>query len=312
MGLFIAAVPSVYNDNKGGDTMKVVVTGASGYVGTAVLQQLAASGHQIKAIARHRNPEAPAEARWVLGDIRDMDLVEPFKGADAVIHLIGIIREIRGERVTFELMHVGATQRVLAAMQVAGVGRLVHMSALGTRAHAESQYHRTKWEAEKLVAASDVYATIVRPSLMFGGHPPFFELLARLTRLPSVPVPGDGRTLFQPVARRDVADLMVRVLDDSAAFGLTMELGGPDRLTLNELFDFMARRGGRTKPAKLHLPLGLVGAAARLSAVLPIPITPDQLAMLTEPNITDDTRWHRWVAAPQNLASWPAEQKPNR
>lgn len=297
----------MYNDNKGGAIMKVVVTGASGYVGTAVLERLSESGHQIKAIARHRGAQAPSQVRWVLGDIRDMDLVEPFEGADAIIHLIGIIREMPRERVTFELMHVGTTQRVLTAMEAAGVSRLVHMSALGTRANAVSSYHRTKWEAEKLVAASGLDVTMIRPSLMFGGHPPFFELLQSLTRLPSVPVPGDGKTLFQPVSRRDVADLMVRVLEDSASFGLTMEVGGPDRFTLNALFDFMAQRGGRSKPAKLHVPLGLVGAAARLSHVLPIPITPDQLAMLTEPNITDDTRWHRWVADPQALVSWSAE-----
>lgn len=285
--------------------MNVVVTGASGYVGEAVLSYLTQAGHQVTGIARHQPKGSPPGVQWALGDARDMDLNRVFRGADAVVHLIGIIKEIPQHGITFHALHVGITERVLLSMQASGVSRLIHMSALGTRDGASSGYHRTKWQAEQLIQAhSPIRATIVRPSLIFGGFPPFFQMLQSLTKLPRIPVPGDGTTQFQPVARDDVASLMVQALTDDATVGLTLELGGPERFTLNQLFDAVAEKSGRGRSAKIHLPLGLVGAVAGLSAVLPVPITPDQLAMLTEPNVTDDTRWHQWVRQPRQFSSW--------
>ena len=282
--------------------MNVVVTGGSGYVGSAVLTALAEAGHQVKAIAR-RPGRTSASVQWVAGDIRDMDLLEPFQGADVVVHLIGIIKEIPRERVTFDIMHVDVTRRVIAAMQTLSIRRLIHMSALGTRANAISHYHRSKWQGEQVVHASPgIEATILRPSLIFGGDAPFFTLLSALSRLPVAPVPGDGLTRFQPVFRNDVSRMMVLTLQDGDAIGNTYELGGPDRFTLNELYDIMAKRQNRESPPKFHVPLGIIAPLAHMSTWVPIPLTPDQLSMLTEPNITEDTRWQRWIPHPYHLA----------
>jgi uncharacterized protein YbjT (DUF2867 family) len=286
--------------------MNIVVTGASGYVGDAVVGALAAQGHRVKGLSRHKPERLLPGVNWAAGDIRHMDLAKVVEGADAVVHLVGIIREIPSQRVTFEMMHVGVTERVLSAMRATRVERLIHMSALGTRPNASAQYHRTKWEAEQLVrSVPELHSTILRPSLVFGGAAPFFELLTSLAKLPRVPIPGRGDTLFQPVSRTDLAALIAGVLNDEASDHVTLEIGGPERFTLNQLVDLMGDRLGRPHPPKMHLPLGMVGAVARLSAVLPVPITPDQLAMLTEANVTDDAQWHRWVPNPRSLSRNP-------
>ncbi|MCY0879432.1 MAG: complex I NDUFA9 subunit family protein [Firmicutes bacterium] len=288
--------------------MNVVVTGASGFVGSQVVEALSNAGHQVKGIQRHPPEARPPRVTWIRGDLGDLDLIKVFEGADAVVHLVGIIREDPSRDVTFERVHVGFTERVVRALTLAHVPRLIQMSALGTRRDAVSRYHRTKWQAEELVRSTPgISWTIVRPSLIFGQGAPFFDLLSRLSRLPRVPVPGDGRTLFQPVGRQDVADLITRVLPDAAAFRLTLEMGGPERFSLNQLVDLMAARAGRPHPPKWHLPLSLVEMVANLHHVLPVPITPDQLAMLTEANITDDTTWQRWVPEPERLTRWAAK-----
>lgn len=284
--------------------MRVVVTGASGYVGEQVCRTLTQGGHEVVGISRHQPRAFSPEVRWKLGDARTMNLADAFQGCEAVVHLIGIIREIPAQQVTFDAMHVEVTQRVLNAIKEAEVPRLVHMSALGTKPGATSRYHQTKWRAEELVRQAALAATIMRPSLLFGGSPPFFGTLTDLARLPTVPVPGDGMTLFQPVSREDVAQFVLGVLTDQDSVGRTFEMAGPERFTLNQLIDLMARRLGRPKPPKMHLPLSLVGMISRLSSILPIPITPDQLAMLTEANVTDDTAWQRWVPHPRSLSDW--------
>ena len=232
--------------------MNIVVTGASGYIGDAVVTELVRQGHRVKGVSRHKPQSLPSGVNWAAGDIRDMDLVTVFEGADAVVHLVGIIREIPARQVTFEMMHVGVTERVVVAMGAARVERLIHMSALGTRAQAVSRYHRTKWEAEQLVRSIPaLHSTILRPSLVFGGPAPFFELLTTLAKLRRVPVPGSGHTLFQPVARLDLGLLIARVLSDEISDHATLEMGGPDRFTLNQLIDVMAKKIGRPTPPQI-------------------------------------------------------------
>ncbi|MCY0899998.1 MAG: complex I NDUFA9 subunit family protein [Firmicutes bacterium] len=293
--------------------MNVVVTGASGFVGRRVVAELVEAGHHVKGIQRQLPADADPRVVWIRGDLADLDLVKVLAGAEAVVHLVGIIREDSAHHITFERIHVGLTERVLRAAQIAEVPRLIHMSALGTRRDAVSQYHHTKWRAEELVRSAPGLAwTILRPSLIFGSGAPFFDLLATLSRLPRVPVPGDGRTLFQPVSRTDVARLIARALPDPAASRMTLEIGGPERFSLNQLFDLMGTRVGRPHPPKVHLPLSMVALVASFHQVLPVPITPDQLAMLTEPNVTDDTTWLKWVPQPEQLSSWAAKEHADR
>jgi NADH dehydrogenase len=210
-------------------------------------------------------------------------------GCDAVIHLVGIIREQRAENVTFERVHTEGTRHVLEAAKAAGIRRYLHMSALGTRRGAASRYHRTKWAAEEAVRASELEWTIFRPSIIYGRGDGFVTLLASMIRrLPAVPVIGSGRQRLQPVPVEQVASGFVGALELPATAGQTYEVGGPEAVTMVELLDLIGRALGRRRVLKVHVPLGAMTPLARLLHPLPgFPVTPDQLLMLGEDSVCD-------------------------
>jgi len=271
---------------------RVFITGATGFVGRGVIQALRADGHIVRCLVRRGSEPALKgfEAiERVEGDVlvhRTLD--HALAGCDAVIHLVGIIRERPALGVTFERLHVEATLNVLAAASGAGVRRVLHISALGARAGARSRYHQTKWRAEEAVRSSGLDWTIFRPSIIYGPGDGFVTMLARIVRrLPIVPVFGSGGSRIQPVSLQVVAEGFARALDQSASIGQAYEIGGPEAYTFDEVLDLIGAVL-RRRVRKAHLPLGVM---RRLTAVLQsvpfYPITTDQLLMLEEDNVCD-------------------------
>ena len=272
---------------------EVFVTGATGFVGHALLQRLCAAGHVVRCLVRHgsegRLRGLGAIAR-IEGDVLTRrGLEEGMTGCDAVIHLVGIIREHRTANMTFERVHVEGTRNVLEAAKAAGVQRYLHMSALGTRPAAASRYHRTKWAAEEAVRGSGLGWTIFRPSIVYGRGDGFVTLLASMVRrLPAVPVIGSGRQRLQPVAVEQVAAGFAEALERPVTIKQTYEVGGPEAVTMIELLDSIGRALGRRRVRKVHVPLGVMQPLARLLHPLPgFPVTPDQLLMLGEDSVCD-------------------------
>lgn len=285
---------------EGGDgAVRVVVAGASGYIGTAVQVALMAAGHDVVAVSRRG--AAIAGAVGVARDLGADAVTSLMEGSDAVINLVGIIRELPQRQVTFHRVHVELTRNVLRAAEQAGVPRYVQMSALGVGPRAQSRYFQSKWEAEQWVRDHAPDATVVRPSLVFGGGADFFATLKQLAVNPIVPVPGRGTALFDPVFRGDLAQAIVGMIEDEASKRQIYEIGGPKRFSLDALVDLAAQSAGRRTPVpKMHLSVNLlrplVGVGERWQR---FPLTLDQLAMLNQPNITDDHRWRRWVPNPK-------------
>lgn len=276
--------------------MKVLVTGATGFVGCEVLRQLSAAGHDIRILARNPKRAAAFQPSHGRAEIQTGNVLKPdsLLGAatdcDAVIHLVGIISEI-GEQ-TFENIHQHATQNVLAEARRAGVKRWIHMSALGTCPHAPSRYHQTKWAAEEAVRASGLDWTILRPSLIHGPEDHFVNLFAHITRWsPVLPIMGSGLSKLQPVSVENVARCFVRALTTPQSIGHSMDICGPDRLTFLEVIDAILTAMGRRR-LKLRIPLPLARLqAALLEALFPLllrqapPLNRDQLLMLQMDNV---------------------------
>jgi len=138
--------------------MRVFLTGGTGFVGREVTRQLIATGHQVRALVRSGSEPKlalPGQVEVHNGDIKDVaNLKESLSGCDAVIHLIGIIREFPSKGITFQRLHIESVRTMIAATEAAGIKRFIHMSANGVRPNAQASYHQTKWEAEQLLRAS--------------------------------------------------------------------------------------------------------------------------------------------------------------
>src|SRR5689334_8074538 len=272
---------------------RAFVTGGTGFVGRAVIHALRAEGCAVRCLVRRgseRDLRGLGAIERLEGDVMSrQSLDHAMDGCDAVIHLVGIIREHPAIGVTFERVHTQGTINVLEAAAAVGARRYVHMSALGTRAGARSRYHRTKWAAEEAVRASPVPWTIFRPSIIYGRGDGFVTMLARMIeRLPVVPVIGAGRQRLQPVPVAHVAQGFVRALTLDARVKHTYEVGGREPLTLVDLDDGVAAAMGCRRLLNAQARLGLVRAVTRVLYRFPyIPLTAYQLCMLEEENACD-------------------------
>ena len=285
--------------------MRVLLTGATGYVGSYVLRALLRQGHTPRCLVRTRTDDltvADDRIERAVGDVTDpASLAGAFDDCDAVVHLVGIIEESPRRGVTFERLHVEGTRHVVNAARDVGIDRFVHMSANGARPDNATDYQRTKWEAEQIVTdAGFGHWTIFRPALLFGepdpGRPEFSSrLLTELVRpFPILPVFGDGQYKLQPVHATEVADAFVQALTAEAAHKQTYVAAGPDRFSYLEVLDRIARGAGLSPKTKVHVPLALarlgVHTAGRVGL---LPISPAQFEMLVEGNTGDETAFYR-------------------
>ena len=291
-------------------TRRIFVTGATGFVGRAVIAALRGHGYAVRCLVR-RGSELDLKGleaiERVEGNILAPETLEPdMEGCDTVIHLVGIIREQPATLSTFERIHTQGTINVLDAAAATGIRRYVHMSALGARPGARARYHRSKWAAEEAVRASPIPWTIFRPSIIYGAGDAFVNMLAAMVRrYPVVPVIGGGHHRLQPVSVEQVAEGFARAVELEASVKQTYEVGGPDAVTMVRLLDLIGKTLGRSRVRKMHVPIGLVRPVARLLHYFPgFPITPDQLLMLEEDNICDPQAFYATFGlSPQPLAA---------
>ena len=264
----------------------ILVTGGTGFVGPKIVHALRAEETAVRALVRNpSSSSARTLSAWgcelAQGDATDPDsLRRATEGADAVVHLIALIA---GKPQEYERVMNQGTRDLVAAAKEARVSRFVLMSALGTTEESKDlvPYYRSKWDMEQTVKASGIEYVIFRPSFVFGKDGGVLPTFLRQVRYsPVTPVPGSGTRRLQPIWVDDVAAFFARALSTEEAANKTFDLGGPDRLTWNELYERIRRTLGKRR-ATVHVPIGLMRAGAVLAEKLPRPpVTRDQLTML--------------------------------
>ncbi|HEV7261283.1 MAG TPA: complex I NDUFA9 subunit family protein [Bosea sp. (in: a-proteobacteria)] len=281
----------------------VTVFGGSGFVGRHVVRALAKRGYRVRVAVRRPDLAGFLQPLGVVGQVHAVQanlrypasVAAAVKGADAVVNLVGILQE--GGRQSFAAVQANGARAVAQACAAAGIGRVVHVSAIGAARDSRSLYARSKAEGEAAMQAAVPGAVVLRPSIMFGPEDGFFNRFASLARmLPVLPLVGGGETKFQPVFVGDVAEAVARAVDGGVAGGI-YELGGPEVKTFRELVAYICEVTDR-KPLLVSLPFGLARLQARLLEIvntltlglLPgeLMLTRDQVTLLESDNVVSD------------------------
>jgi uncharacterized protein YbjT (DUF2867 family) len=262
----------------------ILLTGGTGFVGRKIAHALRAASRDVRCLVREPR-RAKTLSTWgcelARGDVTDpATLRRAVAGCDVVIHLVAIIA---GRRSEFERVMTRGTQDLVAAAKDAGVRRFVLMSALGVSPETRdlTLYYSAKWAMELAVKESGLEHVIFRPSFVFGRDGGVLPTFVRQVRwLPLTPVIGDGKHRLQPIWGEDVAAYFAKAVDLPEAANRTFELGGPDAVTWNELYERIAKVVGKRR-ARVNVPTALVRTAAALVERLPRPpITRDQVTMI--------------------------------
>jgi uncharacterized protein YbjT (DUF2867 family) len=224
----------------------LLLTGATGTVGRALLRRLTADGTPVRCLVRDPRRLGPERVRVqiALGDLGDhLSFRHALRGVDTVVHMASVIRDQPNGSIE-ELAGV-ATWRLVRAAERAGVGRFLFFSTLGASTRSRARLMRAKAIAEQAVVESSLAHTVFAPSIVYSPSDPYVNLLHRMSWLPAMPIPGAGDVAFQPIWAEDVADCVLAALRggaaDAASVNARYELAGPQTLTQREIVSLVLR-----------------------------------------------------------------------
>jgi len=277
--------------------MNVVVAGGNGFIGTNLVEKLVDQDHEVTVLARNPDAEAlPADVATESGDVTAYDSIEAaVDGQDVVVNLVALspLFKPKGGDEMHDEVHRHGTENLIRAAEAGGVERFVQMSALGADSDGATAYIRAKGRAEEHVQESELDWVIVRPSVVFGEGGEFVSFTKKLKGMfapgvPVYPLPGGGKTRFQPIHVDDLVEMLADTVSDDAHVGETYELGGPEQLTLREITNMVYDAAGKSVSI-VSVPMPLAGIGLTLGGKLPgFPMGADQYRSLRFDNTTDD------------------------
>lgn len=244
----------------------LLLTGATGQVGSALLRRLVDDGQEVRCLVRdpRRLGTMRVRVQIALGDLADPpSFRNALRGVDTVVHLAAAIRD--QPRGSIEELNGIATWRLVRAAQNVGARRFVFFSAIDASPHHRTRFHRAKAAAEQAVRESELDWTVFAPSIVYAPGDRWLTLLERLSLLPAMPVSGMGRARFQPIWAEDAAACAMAVLRDTSGEhnGKRYELAGPETLTHLEIVGLVLEALGRPRPL-VRVPTPIVSRALRL------------------------------------------------
>jgi NADH dehydrogenase len=285
----------------------IVITGASGYVGSHITKRLVEMGRPVQAMVHNRQRAenkgtlAGLTIQWIEADVTQPETLErAFESASGIIHTVAIA--IEKGKLSYEEVNFQGTVNVVEAAKKAGVRRLINMSQLGADPNLRYRFLASKGKAQEYVAQSGLDWTAFRPSVIWGPEDEFANTFARLVPLSPViyPIVGDEDSKFQPVWVEDVTTCVVKSIDNPQTIGREYELGGPEVLTLEEIERRTLKAvGARRLMIPFPMPV-LRLVVALMETLLPNPpVTRSLLELLAVSNVTSNNAIHRFVSEPR-------------
>ena len=264
--------------------MNILVTGGTGFIGRHLCKALDERGHSVTALARDPDgAELPESVAIATGDVTEYDSIgHAFEGQDGVVNLVSPspLTVPKGGNEAYDRIHFGGTKNCLRAAEEHGVDRFVQISGLGADPDGETHYMRAKGRADEAVMASDLGWTIVHPSVVFGEGCEFVPFTRRFTPPFLAPLPGGGKTRFQPIYIDDLVTMLGDVLEDDSHAGEIYRIGGPEVLTLADVGKLTRKARGQPVTV-LPVPMALAGVGLTVAGAIPgFPMGPDQYRSL--------------------------------
>jgi NADH dehydrogenase len=277
--------------------MNVLVVGGSGFVGTALSEELVDRGHEVTILSRSPDDaDLSTDVDTYAGDVTDYDSIEgAFEGQDAVVYLVALspLFKPSGGDEMHDRIHRGGTENCLRAAEEHGLERFVQLSALSADSDAPTHYLRAKGRAEEAVRNSDLDWVIFRPSVVFGEGGEFVGFTKRLKKIfapgvPLYPLPGGGKTIrFQPIWLGDFVPMIAEAVEDDTHVGETYEIGGPDVLSLREITNMVYESEGKSVSV-VPLPMAMAKVGLTVLGSVGFSMGPDQYRSLRIDNVTDE------------------------
>jgi uncharacterized protein YbjT (DUF2867 family) len=267
----------------------ILLTGATGTVGSALLRRLTADGAPVRCLVRdpRRLGDQRVRVQIALGDLANPpSFRNALRGVDTVVHLAASIRD--QPLASIEELNAMATLRLVRAAESRGARRFLFFSAMGAVHHSRTRFFRAKALAQQAVEASSLETTIFAPSIVYAPGDPWLTLLERFSYLPAIPVSGSGRALYQPIWAEDVADCVMAAMSAGGSRRRSFELAGPETLSYDEIVRLAIRPSGRRRPL-LHVPLPVVRRSLQLLRRVVGPkvfATWDEAELMEEPMTT--------------------------